>query len=147
MRKSMLVLAALLVASLVTGCASNKMMMSDRSMMMPDGTMMMMNSDGTSRAMTDAEMNDHMAMMMKDSRVTAMMMDRMKNDQMMMDKCKTMMGGSMAMSGEGMMVMSADGTTRAMTDSEMKSRMNMMMKNPAMSKMMMDSMMAKCSGM
>jgi len=142
----MLVLAALLVVSLVTGCASNKMMMSDRSMMMPDGTMMMMDADGTSRAMTEAEMTDHMAMMMKDSRVTAMMMDRMKNDQMMMDKCRTMMGGSMAMSGEQMMVMSADGTTRAMTDAEMKSRMNMMMKNPEMSRMMMDSMMAKCSG-
>jgi len=143
----MLVLAALLVVSLVTGCASNKMMMSDRSMMMPDGTMMMMNADGTSRAMTESEMTDHMGMMMKDSRVTTMMMDRMKNDQMMMDKCKTMMSGNMAMSGEGMMVMSADGTTRAMTDAEMKSRMNMMMKNPEMSRMMMDSMMAKCSGM
>jgi len=151
MKKSMMAMAALAVVALMTGCMSHRMMMSDHSMMMSDGTMMMMNADGTSRAMTDDEMNSHMAMMMKDPRYSDMMMSKMKSDpsmsSMMMDKCKGMMGHSMPMSGDKMMMMNADGTSRAMTDAEMRAQMDMMMKSPQMSKMMMDKMMESCKGM
>ena len=41
------------------------------------------------------------------------------------------------------MMMNADGTTRPMTDQEMKMQMDMMAKNPQMSQMMM----SKCQGM
>lgn len=149
MKKSVRVLAVLMVTAMVAaGCMSHKMMMSDRSMMMSDGTMMMMNADGTSRAITSEEMNAHMDMMMKDPRFAGMVMDRMKSNSSMpamsMEKCKSMMS---SMSGGGMMMMNADGTSRAMTDSEMRTQLDMMMKNPQMSQMVMDRMMANCKGM
>lgn len=153
--KKTLAATLMLTALTAAGCMSSSpsMMMSDRSMMTSDGRMMMSESDGTSRAMTDQEMNDHMAMMMRDPRVSAMMMDRMKNDPQMssmmssttMDKCKGMMSSGMSSGGERMMMMNSDGSTREMTDAELRNKMNMMMKDSRTSKMMSDAMMQKCA--
>lgn len=148
--KKTLAVMVMLTALVAAGCMSSRsMMMSDRSMMTSDGRMMMSESDGTSRAMTDQEMNDHMAMMMRDPRVSAMMMDRMKNDPQMsstmMDKCRGMMSSGMSSGGERMMMMNSDGSTREMTDAELRNKMNMMMKDSRMSRMMSDAMMQKCA--
>ncbi|MEO8216507.1 MAG: hypothetical protein ABI718_05445 [Acidobacteriota bacterium] len=138
-------------ALFAAGCASHQMMMSDHSTMSSDGSMMIMNSDGTTRAMTEQEMNDHMMMVQHDSRFSKMMMDECKSMGSMNSgssmPSSTSMPESMPMSGdmsgEGMMVMNADGTTRAMTDAEYKAHVQMMMKNADMKQMMM----SKCSGM
>jgi hypothetical protein len=51
----------------------------------------------------------------------------------------SMASGSMSTSGQNMMVMNADGTSRAMTEREMRMNMDMMMKNPQVSQMMMSN--------
>jgi hypothetical protein len=53
------------------------------------------------------------------------------------------MSGMSTAGGTSMMVMNSDGTSRAMTDAEYRSQMDMMMKNSQMSAMMM----SKCNGM
>ena len=138
-----------LTALLAVSCRSSKpMMMSDHSTMSSDGTMLMGNSDGTSRAMTDQEMQAHMQMMMADSRYSSMMMERCKSMGMMSNGSSSgmsnnSMSGISSGGGTAMMVMNSDGTTRAMTDAEYRSQMDMMMKSSQMSAMMTN----KCSGM
>ena len=163
MKKSLAAMATLaLTALLALSCTSTSkpMMMSDHSMISSDGTMMMMNADGTSRPMTEPEMQAHMAMMMSDPRSSSMMMDQCKGMGMMASGSSSMSNGSsmsgssmsgssmpsMASSSSGtasMMVMNSDGTSRAMTDAEYRAQMDMMMKNSQMSQMMA----SKCSSM
>lgn len=169
---------AVMIALLAVGCmsTSSSMMSSDRSMISSSGTMTMMNTDGTSRPMTDAEMQAHMSMMMNDPRYASTMRERCTSSGTMASSSSDMTGtsgmsgsagmsgnsgmsstgmssssgmtnstgmaGSMSGNGTSMMVMNSDGTTRAMTDAEYRSHLDMMMKNSQMSQ----SMMTRCSG-
>ena len=148
MKKTLVVVATLaLTALMAAGCMSHKMMMSDHTMMSSDGTMTMMNSDGTSRAITDQEMHDHMAMLMNDSRFASTVANRCKNMGSVSSKPSISGGSSQSVDssnpGGEMKVMNADGTSHTMTDDEYRSQVNMMMKNTQMSQMIM----SRCNGM
>lgn len=153
----------LLVLAMSAGCASNvstrddrvadrSMMMTDRSVMMSDGTLMVLNDDGTTRVMTDAEMSSHVSMMMRDPRAWSMVMagttNRPSKYDMVMDRCKAMKNQNVAVTEDNMMMIAnPNGTMRAMTDAEFRQQLEMMLKHDRSSKLMMEGMLAHCANM
>jgi hypothetical protein len=109
---------AVMMTVLAVGCMSSRSMMtSDRATMSNDGSMMIMNSDGTSRAMTDSEMQAHMSMMMNDPRYSSMMADRCRSMATMNPSSSGMSSTSGTSSG-----MSGSSTTSTgMSDTSMTS--------------------------
>jgi hypothetical protein len=113
MKKSLAAMVTLaLTALLAVSCTSHSMMMSDHSMMSSDGTMMMTNSDGTSRAMTDQEMQAHMTMMMNDPRYSSMMTERCRSMGAMANSSSGMSNGS----SSGMSGMSGSNSSSGMSN-------------------------------
>jgi len=122
---------AVMIALLAVGCmsTSGSMMSSDRGMVSSSGSMTMMNTDGTSRPMTDAEMQAHMSMMMNDPRYASMMTERctsagtMASSSSMSGTSGTSGGAGMSSSGSGMSNTGMSNST-GMANSSMSSSMS-----------------------